>query len=149
MGLILNPDSDERMITVPQTDLSSGNHNLFVVTNGPIVLTGLAGRVTTATSASPASNLKFVFDPEVSGLSNSDISTALSFVSLTANTVLVVNSGLTLSKEANRGLFKVFPSVDIPSGTLMSNLTATLADGAVEWTIRYIPMRSRTRVRAA
>jgi hypothetical protein len=120
--------------------------NLFTITGGRILLTGIVGEVTTVIQTQ-ACNTKVVFDPTATGsnvdlCANLDITGAVvgSFFTITGTAATAMQNGLAV-------VGMTIPWVLQPGAVALT--TAATNSGQVKWKMWYMPIDSGVTVAAA
>jgi hypothetical protein len=143
--ILLGDKVERATATIPQT----ATQNIFTVSGGAILVTGLVGRVTTAIGGT-ATTLKVSTAPTVG--TAVDLTTAVAITSkevgsvitlpLTAGAAIIVNNG------GGGGQVPGHAPYVVPAGAI-SITTSASTTGAIKWTLTYIMLDDGSAAAAA
>lgn len=120
--------------------------NLFTVTGGRILLTGIVGEVTTVIQTQ-ACNASLVVDPTVAG-SNVALCAVLNISALAVGTLLSITGVAATAMQSGLAVVGMTTPWIIPPGAI-GLLTSATNTGAVSWKLWYMPLDTGAVVAAA
>lgn len=143
--ILLGTKVDRSTATIPQT----ATQNIFTVTGGRILVTGLLGEVTTVIGGT-ATTLKVSTAPTTGTAVDLTSATAITSkevgsqatLPLTAAAALVVNNG------GGGGQLPTHAPYVVPIGSITITTSASTT-GAIKWSLTYIPLDDAASVAAA
>lgn len=143
--ILLGDKIERATATIPQT----ATQNIFTVSGGAALITGLVGRVTTAIGAT-TTTLKVSTGPTVG--TAVDLTTAVAITSkeigsvitlpITAGGAIIVNNG------GGGGQVPAHAPYVVPAGTITITTSASTT-GAIKWTLTYIMLDNGAVITAA
>lgn len=133
--------------------LANGATNLFTISTGRVMVTALAGRVTTAVGAT-VSTCKLTFDPTAAG-SNFDLCTAVAIETDAVEQAYyiagnVVTPGALLVGGTVGQANPIFAQpLMLSPGTILQTLSADPVGGVILWSVIYVALDAGATVVAA
>lgn len=137
------PKVEKAAATLPQT----GNQDLFVVSGGRIIVTGLVGVVTTAVQAQ-ANAAKLVVAPTVGAAQDLSATAELNGAALGTLIGFTGTPGGASSLVLGSGAVTKGTTFVVNPGVIRLN-TAASSTGATRWTLLYIPLDDAAQVVSA
>lgn len=142
--ILLGTKVDRAAATIPQT----AAQNLFSVTGGRVLITGLIGEVTTVIGGT-ATTLKVTNTPAAGTAVDYASATAITSkeVGAEATLPLTAGGGLVVNNAGGGGQFPGHAPYVAPVGTI-SCTTSASTTGAMKWSLTYVPLDDGASVTA-
>lgn len=124
--------------------------NLFTVSGGVVLITSLVGEVMTAMTV--ANTVKLVSNPTVGTASDLCAATDLGTTDTPVGNLISITGAPAVAPVSGIGAAAMFASCHgllIAEGALQQVTTGAGADGAITWTITYVPVDTGAYVSAA
>lgn len=140
--MMLGPSVEKAAAGLPE----SGSADLFLVTGGRVLLTGIVGEVTTVIQTQ-ANNTRLAFDPTVTG-SNVDLCANLNISADVVGTLYSITGVVADAMVDGLAVRAMTTPIILQPGAVVLTTAATNT-GQVKWKMWYMPLDSGVMVAAA